>query len=451
LAGQLLVALHAPAAAAMVWLLARRLASPRAARFAAVVYLSTPWIYRIATIPYVEGPLCYYHAAIAWSIARAWGEAEPSRRARLWGVIGLLAGGAMACKYPALVSAVVPAGAAALVATWRRRSWPIVVAFSIGLAAAIGPWLLKNVIDTRNPVYPLAYGLFDGRHWAPDLDLKWSNAHGRKPITPSELAGAVVDVAGRSDWQSPLFAMLAPLALLRPGSRRGALLLWGYVLYLFATWWLLTHRLDRFWLPLLPAAAVLAGLGADWSRGRGWSALLGGMLAIAVGANLVFDSSSLAGFNQWTTGYDVLRDRVPAAISPALTLVDLSLPPDARLLSVAQAGVFHMRHPIVYNTVFNRETIELIARGRTPDEVRRALHDRGITHLYVDWAEVRRYRSPGNYGFTDFVTPDLFAELRRAGVLEPMPLATPEALARLKAVGYPVDLRRLPQELYRVR
>jgi hypothetical protein len=451
LAGQLLVALHAPAAAAMAWLLARRLASPRAAWVAVIVYLSTPWVYRIATIPYVEGPLCYYHAAIAWAIARAWDEAEPSRRARLWGVIGLMAGGAMACKYPALVSAVVPAGAAALVASWRRRSWPLAAAFGLGVAASIGPWLVKNVIDTRNPVYPLAYDLFDGRHWGPDLDLKWSHAHGRKSITLDELTGAVVDVAGRSDWQSPLFAMLAPLALLRRGSRRGALILWGYVLYLFATWWLLTHRLDRFWLPLLPAAAVLAGLGADWSRGRAWSILLRGMLVIAVAANLVFDSSSLAGLNQWTTGYDVLRDRVPAALSPALTLVDLSLPPDAKVLSVAQAGVFHMRHPIVYNTVFNRETIETIARGRDPEEVRRALHERGITHVFVDWAEVRRYRSPGNYGFTDFVTPDVFDRLRRAGALEPVSFATPDAIARLKAAGYPVDPRRLPQELYRVR
>ena len=76
---------------------------------------------------------------------------------------------------------------------------------------------------------------------------------------------------------------LAVAAVRRTGAARSfaarlaadsALCLWGYVAYLFATWWLFTHRLDRFWLPLLPPLAVLAGLGADWARNRGWSVLL---------------------------------------------------------------------------------------------------------------------------------------------------------------------------------
>ena len=52
------------------------------------------------------------------------------------------------------------------------------------------------------------------------------------------------------------------------------LALWLFVTYLFLTWWFLTHRLDRFWLPMLPALAILAGAGADWIRTRGWSILL---------------------------------------------------------------------------------------------------------------------------------------------------------------------------------
>ena len=54
--------------------------------------------------------------------------------------------------------------------------------------------------------------------------------------------------------------------------------LWGYAGYLFLTWWLLTHRLDRFWLPLLPVLAVLAGLGADWVRHRAWTYFLAGLI-----------------------------------------------------------------------------------------------------------------------------------------------------------------------------
>src|SRR5206468_1832014 len=98
-----------------------------------------------------------------------------------------------------------------------------------------------------------------------------------------------------------------------------------------------------------------------------------------------------------------------------------TLPPDARVLLVGQAAVFHLNHPIVYNTVFNRETFESLARDRTPAEVGRALQQKGITHVYVDWSEIERYRSPGNYGFTPFVTPEAFARLVAAGVLVPAP------------------------------
>ena len=64
LAGQLLVALFAPAAAILIAATAVRGGSARAGWIAALVYLSTPWIYRLAAIAYVEGPLCFYHAAL---------------------------------------------------------------------------------------------------------------------------------------------------------------------------------------------------------------------------------------------------------------------------------------------------------------------------------------------------------------------------------------------------
>jgi hypothetical protein len=432
LVGQLLVACFVPAATSFIALTAGRWGSPRAAWFGAIVYLTTPWVYRLAELPYVEGPLCAYHAALIWALGRAWA-AEGRLRVRLWGVVGLLAGGAMACKYPALISAVLPFGLLALIEASRRRSATIVLAYVIGWGVVMTPWLARNVIDTGNPVYPLGYGVFGGRDWDAAREAQWVGAHGPRPITAAALGNSLLDVAGRSDWQSSLFAALAPLALLRREGRRLAWLLWGYVAYLFLTWWLLTHRLDRFWLPLLPALAILAGLGADWTRDRAWSLLLGALLAGAIAFNFTFISSGVVGLNEWTSDLRALRTRVPRLINPALARLDATLPRDARVLLVGQAGVFHMNHPVVYNTVFNRETFETMARGKTAPEVARELRVKGITHVYVDWFEIERYRSPGNYGFTPFVTPAVFARLVADGVLEP-----PRALG-------------LRQELYRVR
>ena len=45
---------------------------------------------------------------------------------------------------------------------------------------------------------------------------------------------------------------------------------------------------------------------------------------------------------------------------------------DAKPLLVGQAAVFHLNHKVTYNTVFNPEMIELLATGKTLDEIHRA-------------------------------------------------------------------------------
>lgn len=416
LVGQVLIALFATATAAMVVLATRRVGSARAAWVAGVVYLSAPWVYRLAVLPFVEGPLCFYHAALAWLAIRSRGPDGPAARPLALGLVaGLLAGGAMAIKYPGLISAVIPFGAWAVARSWRARDWRIAAGYAVGVAVVVGPWLAKNAADTGNPVYPLAFGVFGGRHWDAESDAKWSAVHGPRSIDAGAFARSVVEVAGRSDWQTPLVALLAPLAMLRPGSRREAGWLWGFSAYLFLTWWLLTHRLDRFWLPMLPPLAILAGLGSDRLR-RGW---LASLLTVGVAANAVLIMTGLAGSNEWTGDLAALRSSVPAGINAPLARMDAGLPPGARVLLVGQAGVFHLNRPVVYNTVFNRETFEAVAKGRSADEVRRALAALGVAHVYVDWVEIERYRSPGNYGFTPFVTPEAFARLVAEGVLGP--------------------------------
>jgi hypothetical protein len=432
LVGQVLVAFFAPATAILIAAAASRGATPRAGWITAIVYLSTPWIYRLAAIAYVEGPLCFYHGALIWAIVAGPGRsATPGRRP--WVLVGLLAGCAMSCKYPALISAVIPFGLLAAVDSWRERSAAPVARFLVGWAVVMGPWLGKNVLDTGNPVYPLANSVFHGRHWDDARELRWTSAHARPPITAWRFWSSFVDVAGRSDWQSPLFVALAPLALLRAGSRRLAIALWGFVAYLFLTWWLLTHRLDRFWLPMLPPLAILAGLGADWTRQRGWTIVLSTILSIALLTNLTYVSTALAGLNEWTVDLVFLRRNVPERWNRPLARLDETLPRQARPLLVGQAAVYHLNHAITYNTVFDPEIIELLSRGRTPDEFRRALHEHKLTHIYVDWHEIERHKKPGGYGFTEYVTRSRFAQWVAADVLD-----EPEKLG-------------LEQDLYRVR
>ena len=294
----------------------------------------------------------------------------------------------------------------------------------LGWSMVMAPWLARNVADTGNPVYPLGYRVFGGGLWNEAREAQWQHAHGPKAVTLKALRNSLVDVAGRSDWQSPLYLAFAPFALIRPGSRRLVLALGGYATYLFLTWWLLTHRIDRFWLPLLPCLAILAGLGADWSQRWSWRIIRGIILAIALVCNLVDCSTALTGLNEWTGNLAFLRHDVPRRLNPPLAAIDRVLPPDARILLVGPAAVFHVGHEILYNTVFNPETIELLAAGKSPQEFHQTLKARGITHVYVDWKEINRHRAPDGYGFTDFVTAERFVAWIQAGVLDrPVPIA----------------------------
>ncbi|MDX2036346.1 MAG: glycosyltransferase family 39 protein [Isosphaeraceae bacterium] len=433
LIGQLLVASFAWAAGLTIWATAMRWGSPRAAWIATIAYLSTPWIYRMAAIPYVEGPLCFYHAALLWAAARAW-TAPKEARSRFWLAAGLLAGGAMATKYPGLVSAVVPFGAAAVAAAWRARSPRIVVAYGFGVVLVMTPWLVKNVVDTGNPVYPLGYEVFGARHWDAEMDAKWRRAHGPRPIELSALGGSLLEVAGRSDWQSPLYTTLAiPALIVLVRSRGRGLLALGFVGYIFATWWLFTHRLDRFWLPLVPALALFAGQGAEVFRGRAATAWLAFVVGLCVVTNFIYCSTSLAGLEDWTGDLKRLRRGVPEMLNPPLARLDAGLAPGAKPLLVGQAAVFHLEHPCVYNTVFDDEILEQLTSGRSVDEIRRTFRERGITHVYVDWHEIERYRSPGNYGYTDYVVPARFDEWVAAGLLgPPLPLGTRQILYEVR-------------------
>jgi hypothetical protein len=317
-----------------------------------------------------------------------------------------------------LISAVIPFGLLALAYCWRCRSARPILAYAVGWSIVMGPWLLKNVVDTGNPVYPLGYRVFGARHWDEARELQWSHAHGPHRPTWAAFWSSLVDVAGRSDWQSPLYVAFAPLALLRPGSRKLVLALGGYAAYLFLTWWFLTHRLDRFWLPILPCLAILAGFGADLTTSRGWGILRALIFAFALVCNFIDCSTALTGLNEWTGSLTHLRKDIPRRLNRPLAAIDRMLPPQDRILLVGQAAVFHVDHQVLYNTVFNPETIEGLASGKTPQEFHSELQRRGITHIYVDWKEIKRHRDPAGYGFTDFVTRERFAEWVAAGVLD---------------------------------
>ena len=475
LAGQAVLMGFAPLTGLVLFCAGRRWFGSAAGWLAATIYLSTPWTYRLAIIAYVEGALSCYLFLTLFAVTLA----LELRSLRLFAVAGLLAGSAMACKYPGLVSVVIPMGLAVGVGVWRQcgprspradeasvdvsnaastvaevvrlRSSDAphrhpkshdfgyvkaLAAFGVGVAITIGPWLLKNVVETGNPVYPLAYGLFGGRDWDAASHAKWRAGHSPKTYAVSDLAEKFIDVTAKADWLSPLLFGLAPLAWLRRRdfksqiSNPSALLL--YLAYLFLQWWLLTHRLDRFWVPLIPVAALLAAVGVEWSQTKLWRWVCGTVIALSVLFNLGFVTTPLCGYSAYLADLDKARSGCESTAEGIAYLNQLhdagKLPPDAVVLCVGEAQVFDARPRVIYNTVFDQPVLRDWLAERPADDVaehdwplrpiedvRRQLESHGITHVLVNWQELLRYRM--TYGYSDFVTPTRFMWLRKHGLL----------------------------------
>ena len=116
-------------------------------------------------------------------------------------------------------------------------------------------------------------------------------------------------------------------------------MLLAYAGFVIAVWWLLTHRIDRFWIPVLPVLALLAGAGACWSTERWWRRVLAAVLVAAAGANFLVAAAGQG--NAWFVGLARLRHQ-PGWIDPWHEYFNTRLS-RGRLLTVGDAAVFDLR------------------------------------------------------------------------------------------------------------
>ena len=444
--------------------LGRRLAGAAVAWLAVLFWLTTPWTYRISIIAYTEGALACYLVLTLLALVIALqsrSDASPGHALRWVFVTGLLAGSAAASKYPGVLSVVVPVGLVVLWTAGRstedsgertaKSRLKAAAVYSVGVLLTFGPWLLKNLIETGNPVYPLLWSVFGGESFDAATNARWQAAHGpptwllKQPgqIFP-DLWQKIQDVFLRSDWQSPILGALVPLSLLTWRGIRSLRWVWVYVLWLFLTWLWLTHRIDRFWVPMNSLLALLAAFGCHglWNAIRskrrksslvGTSA--GGLLAVVVTVcalfNLTFNTTGLSGFSGYLLDEDAARDI--ATLDSIKLCRAAGAAEGGTVLFVGEAAVFDANFPSVYNTVWDDSLFETWCAEpvdgapksawplRDAAAIRATFAAEGITHICVRWDEVLRYRAPGSYGFTDFVRPSRFDALVEAGVLQRTP------------------------------
>jgi 4-amino-4-deoxy-L-arabinose transferase-like glycosyltransferase len=423
LVGQTVLATFGPMTGAAIFFVGQRIYSTEAGLWGAVAYTASPWFYRLSSIPYVEGAmLCYLTIGLlavsvesAASLAAAW-------------VIGVMAGGAFGCKYPALVMVAIPLFTAMLTQSRERvvaRGWM----FAVGFLSIAGICLARNYVWTGNPIFPLLDPLFGSHHWSVERYEHFRSAHQSTTFDIKEMVEFIQDVVIRSDWQSALAFAGVPFAFAR-GRRWLGLGLVVLIAYQFLIFFVGTHRLDRFFLAILPVAAILsgAGLATLMTAGWRWVVILGAGLIVVY--NTLFCLTPLAGFNLFAERLEKARLVAIDAVSPTLSAlrIDRRLDPHATVLYVGLAAVYEAPTRSLYNTVFDESLLSeciLDHHHHLPSVLARDacvknLRDRETDFIVVDWTWINRYRQPGNYGFPSFVEPALLDRLVREKVLRPI-------------------------------
>jgi hypothetical protein len=443
-----------------------------------------PWLVILGSLAYVESGMLFFAAVAAGLLVSDRGQHGPGDWATLDGTgrrvsrgvviaAGICAGLAGGCKYTALalVTAALPvawllatfvirrapdhgatppdAGKGAVASSQRRRGpanhggaptdprlrfglglggAPASVGlFALAALLAFSPWLVRNVAQTGNPVYPFAYAVFGGRDWSASQDAQWARGHrvaaaesgigGQIRIGAHELFGDLSVKNG--GYASGFFGVgLLPLAVFGAvrARSRGALVCACWLGAILVFWSVLTHMPGRFVTPIVVPGVMLAAMATARSAALGRWLLLGFATATCV-AGGIQSWSLLRKHEAWWAARQVDVRALPGqtrALRNAV-LPERVVARDAYLWLIGDAAAFYYDCRVHYTVVLSRDPgVVFAAENARPEACVDWLRERGVTHVLFAWSEIERLR--GTYGFSPVVTRAWVAGLESAGL-----------------------------------
>lgn len=398
---------------------ARRLgADARAAAFAAVGILSVPVIWQHAGVAEADSAgLAFVAIALYFVLARD----LPRMR---FVVAGLALGLAFGIKSLFLVAGGLVLLVAVALGWGRDRATRVASDAALVAAAALalgGFWLVRNFVETGNPLYPIAIGgisdLF-GWRGAPDIDpadgraaqFMWVRSLAEWPLYPwLEWHGADAGTHYKSNaglgaliaTALPLSMVVVAFATLRRSAPREAALARARRVVLaagvamLAAWWLLGQHQPRYasaaFVFLLPIVAVAIAMLQQPAR-RWFERLLGLACAWMLCAFLTQDLANFGDrvvYSRQTTRalyyeYPSAVDRLPAGA------VILNL--DSRVANYPLVGARHANRVIRFEIALRSFGIDADQRGWNTSIKEHtkgvlltapAMRKLGVTHVYM--------------------------------------------------------------------
>jgi hypothetical protein len=432
--GRMLNALLGLLAALALTALLRGVVNKETADAGAAIFYTWPGVTLYSGLAHVEPMLIFFATLALWALLWSWRRKLTPPGPRGWAQLAAVAaGGAMSVKYTGVLLVFAPTLAGCVLLGFCQRLRTVEIARRVALFAGVAvlvmaPWLVRNALNTGNPVYPLLDPLFHSPNWSAAKDARWMQEHSPRDTSAALLPEKALEVLTFDQRNASLALILfLPLCLLAGRRTRWvAALLAAHCAALFLLYFYFTQHNERFIESGVTALAALSalGLGAALARPEGR------FLRAALIALLLLCPS------RWMN-YQYAAASIPAAVAPVPVeaLFDDAAPPamkfindpanlssTARVLFLGEARTFHCRREFVASTVFDTNALEeLLRAATTPEEIRNGLTRLGVTHLYVDTFELARlqrsyahsFQGRDRLGMLDGFNWPLFADFAR--------------------------------------
>jgi hypothetical protein len=402
--------------------LAFRFLEKRAGLPAAVFFLSCPALILSVGRAHITLARCFYLVLCMFSVMEWYFREHSEKEGIRWLAVGGVCGGfAVAVKYPAALFVCAPLGLFVLATSfWKKEDLKKVIvncAVFAGCALfAVLPWFLRNYLHTGNPVFPLFYNVFGGRGWSALQAEKFMAAHlPDSSFNPVDFFNSLwIFFTGGTKvfrFAGSLAVLFIPAVLLhtlnngRAKSRLGRLLfLFMYACLFCILWFVFTHRIERFLVPVLAITSVLSGYGfallmkhSTARRVVGIAATVLLFVAFYMHAGIAegiggFGGTFLGEGLSSTTGRAGSAGNTAYAYAVRWVNDRQNVPANSKLMLVGEAKIFYFLPELSYSVVFNDHPIEpaLAAMDKGMDRAVAELRKTGVDYVLVNWSELRR-------------------------------------------------------------
>ncbi len=376
------------------------------ASFVALLVLTTPTVATLATSAYVDLGLLFFTTVSLVALLR-WSSTD---KTSLLGLAGFAAGCAGSVKYNGYLT--IPLVALGTISLSPKRDGASLVRnlliFGVAAALPLLPWMLRNYLETGNPVFPLMRSTLGGppRPDSPSLDIltKRRFLYGESWLevltTPIRafLTGRHGDPARFDGVFNPLLLvgfLGAILGQRTPQTRFLSLFAISTLVLVF----LLTTFRSRYAIAAIAALAILTAEVVDrWrTNNPGTKVLLPALGAAALAFNLwhFADYWTMMRPVSYLSGRESRSEYITRFVPeyPLSVYANETLSPDAKiyLAFTGQRGYYWRReytYDFYYSGTSLRDAIRLAAN---PQDVSTALRDRGISHIAASGPLLGRY------------------------------------------------------------